>query len=82
MNDLESAGISIYPNPSTGLFTIQSVQSIESVQILDIRGRLVYKSTSTNESSFVVNISNENAGVYYVRLTGAFGTLTEKVVLH
>lgn len=82
LTDLQSAGISIYPNPSTGLFTIESVQSLETIQIMDIRGRLVYEASSLNESSLDVNISNENAGVYYVRISGAFGTITEKVVLH
>lgn len=82
IDDLTNAGISIYPNPSTGLFTIESLQSLESVQILDIRGRLVYEATSLNESSVEVNISNENAGVYYVRMSGTFGTITEKVTLH
>lgn len=82
LSDLENAGISIYPNPSEGLFTIESVQSLESVQILDIKGRLVYEATSLNASSLNINISNENAGIYYVRMSGAFGTISEKVVLH
>ncbi len=82
LDDLENAGISIYPNPSTGLFTIESVQSLETVQILDIKGRMIYEATELNESSLEINISNENSGVYYVRISGAFGSITEKVVLH
>ncbi len=81
LDNLENAGISIHPNPSTGLFTINASQALEAVEIMDVRGRLVYESGSLNGSSLDVNISNENAGVYYVRISGSFGTITEKVVL-
>lgn len=55
--------LSLYPNPATDEFTIQSKtgQTITSVKVYDLQGRLV-KSFDARENSF--NVSELNSGLY------------------
>ena len=82
LDHIEKSEISIYPNPNNGLFTIASSEPFEAIQIMDVKGRLIFTEEGLNLTSFDVNILNENTGVYYVRISGDFGVITKKVVLH
>jgi len=81
LEDLKELGVSMYPNPNKGLFSIESVQSMESIKIIDIKGRLVYEVTDLNETKMEIDISNEKSGIYYIHISGMFGIITEKIVL-
>ena len=82
IENLEHFGISISPNPSTGKFSIDSESyKIESVQVLDVRGRLVYEVAKIDEANIKLDISDENPGVYFVKLAGEFGTTIKRIIL-
>lgn len=59
--------ITIYPNPSTGIFNIVSQQNI-SVEIYDLLGKLVYNQSLANGTNSI-DISNFNTGVYLLKVT-------------
>ena len=82
IEDLEQFGISIFPNPSTGKFSIDSKSYlIESVKVLDSRGRLVRDISQLDETNILMDISDEKPGVYFVQVSGEFGTSLNKIVL-
>lgn len=71
-SDFENVtSITIYPNPSTGIFNIVSQQNA-SVEIYDLLGKLVY-SQSLVSGTNSIDISNFNAGVYLLKATDANG---------
>ncbi len=66
----------IFPNPSNGFFNIEVDDKNKNylINVLDISGRLILKSTFKNNT--VVNISNNQKGLYFLKIqdkeTGAF----------
>lgn len=57
-------GISIYPNPTTGILRIQSKKSIEKIEVYDTLGRLITFESNNN----VIDISKVNRGVYFINI--------------
>ncbi|HBD25619.1 T9SS type A sorting domain-containing protein [Flavobacterium sp.] len=73
-------GLTMYPNPLKGntLYLTSTANADMSVQIFDIVGKEVVKSTVINNS---VNVSGLNAGVYIVKVTEEGKTATRKLVI-
>ena len=57
--------ISIYPNPTNKYLTIQSLYIINSVEITDLLGHVVYKSGEVNDFNETLDL-NINSGIYFV----------------
>ena len=72
--------VSVYPNPTTGLFRIQNTGSkIQSVEVYDVFGKLI-SSTEVNDNDVTIDVSNYTKGVYFTRIRTENGTVTKKVV--
>ncbi|MBA5629181.1 T9SS type A sorting domain-containing protein [Moheibacter lacus] len=77
-NDLVSSSVSVYPNPTSGILHIQSDAPIEKIEIYSLTGQLLKKEYSTYE----LNLSNLNKGVYLMKISPEKGTsLTKKIIL-
>jgi hypothetical protein len=76
--------IELYPNPITdGHLTITSTESIQSVQILNITGKIVFNQEfSPNTNTVDLELDKLEKGIYLVRI-GFIGkeTHTEKVMI-
>lgn len=71
---------SIYPNPSSGKFNMQSVRSeVNRVDIYDTFGRNI-KSLYVDERKAVVDISSYPNGVYFMKCYSDAGIFSKKVV--
>jgi subtilisin family serine protease len=78
--------IAIFPNPSTGLFTItvQQPKATEtSISILDIYGREVKNvfSGEFRQKQFEVDLSDYSLGIYLVKVRTSLKTTTRKILL-
>ncbi len=72
----------IYPNPSTNLLNIYADESMKSVKIFDISGRLI-KSYTNVISPFIEIDTTVFTGVYFVIITFENGEIIEaKLVSH
>ncbi|MFH2143271.1 MAG: T9SS type A sorting domain-containing protein [Bacteroidota bacterium] len=75
--------ISICPNPSDGLFYVSAVNySGQEMQVfvMDMLGKTVF--TGNNASgSFVIDLSQQPAGLYYVNINAGGELFSEKVVV-
>ena len=61
-------GTVVYPNPNTGLFTIElNNGSVKTIEVMDLTGRIVLTNTSSNDK-MDFNISNLSNGIYYVKV--------------
>lgn len=82
----ENLGTTIYPNPSTGNFTVQfnplAKQDI-SIALIDIRGRLITTKHFSHQESFnrTLNFSQASKGVYFIKITNGDYQITEKIVI-
>ena len=74
--------IKIYPNPTTGIFTIELENLINNsllVEVYDIMGKKVVNKTVL-ENKMVINIANFPKGIYLVRVINNNKTFTQKIV--
>lgn len=73
--------LSVYPNPATDKLTIQSEESLASVIIYDLQGRIVYQSGESEEKILDVDLNNFSPGTYIIKTTDSNGnSLTEKFI--
>jgi hypothetical protein len=64
-----SASIRVYPNPATSLVTIDAgSHKIQSLQLLDLSGKLVSKTIVYNLQSAQINTSDLAIGVYFLKV--------------
>ncbi len=61
----ELAGLQYYPNPTTGGLRIQAEQAMESIQVFDVMGKLVYQQKA-DANQVALDLSALHAGVYLV----------------
>lgn len=76
---ISGASIVIFPNPSDGIFQIQVDQlEILNLTVVDALGRMIH-SQPVNLSTFTLDMSHLNSGIYTVMLRGNQGTYSRKI---
>jgi hypothetical protein len=75
VSELSSAGITVFPNPSTGLFTIEATGK-GSYEIIDATGKVIARDVLIASRS-TIDLSANGSGVYALRLwmNGTFSTV-------
>jgi hypothetical protein len=76
--------VAVWPNPAKQLLNVQIEGGVQYKQLglYDQLGRLVYGSGIERGQTFKsINIGNVANGVYYLRLTGDYGSETKKVII-
>ena len=76
--DLQN-NMSIYPNPSNGLFVIAGSAKQSLVEVFNVIGENIY-SAKSNSNKTEVNLSRQEAGVYFVKVKTADGIAVKKIV--
>lgn len=69
--------ISITPNPATNMIYVNG-KGFEKVEIVNFIGQVVYQNAIVSETT-QIDVSNLNAGVYFVRMIGVT-TVTKKFI--
>ncbi len=59
--------INIYPNPSTGIYYIESNTILNDLTIYDLMGRKVYNSSSNKN---IIDLSSQAEGIYLLQING------------
>jgi hypothetical protein len=63
-----SAGLRIYPNPTSGEFTVEHNSSLsKTIDVTDLSGRLIY-TTVSSQQVIKLNIKDLANGIYYVKI--------------
>lgn len=76
-NDLSSC--KIYPNPASDFIKVTSEIDISRIDIYSYSGALI-KQINVSGSNAVINISDLNAGIYFVQVKDALGAKMERIV--
>ncbi len=63
--------INVFPNPSSGLYTLEFLEVYTDVQIqvIDISGKIIYQHNSNSTGTILLNISDRPAGLYILKLS-------------
>ena len=78
-NEYSKNLFSIYPNPSTGKFSIEfsNQHQITSVEIYNLLGESVFQQQNTNE----IDLSSAAKGIYFVKVYAGEKIYTEKIIV-
>ncbi|MEQ8358765.1 MAG: choice-of-anchor B family protein [Cytophagales bacterium] len=70
LRELTAENISLFPNPTDGLFHLISDQNvINEVEVYDIRGKVILRRSLANfERDIILNLSTEESGLYFVNV--------------
>ncbi|PCJ24238.1 MAG: hypothetical protein COA97_10110 [Flavobacteriales bacterium] len=71
----------IYPNPTTGQFTIEleNISTDVLVEVYDAMGKMIF-AEKTSENNLQIDISNQPKGIYLVKIINGNNMFTQKVV--
>jgi len=74
------SGISVYPNPTSGVFTIETNSAfVKTIEVTDIAGRVI-AAQNTTDTTVSININGLAAGIYYVKVKSTVASDVVKVV--
>ena len=76
VSELKEAGISIYPNPSVGVFTIKNAEGYDVI-ITDITGKVIYHSTVTANEQVCL----QQSGVYIINFKSQTKNFSSKIIV-
>lgn len=89
--DLSSIGenyqagyLSIFPNPSTGIFTVSAEQDLiqnATIEVYNMVGEKVLNQHISGTADPVIDLSGRPAGFYFVKIVTGTNVFTQKVVI-
>ena len=84
IEELNSAAITVYPNPSTGLFYISNSDASQNFnyEVLDLNGRVISENTKevNGSATIEVDLTNVENGIYMIKLFNESGAKLVRVV--
>jgi hypothetical protein len=85
---MEEAEVSIFPNPSTGQFSVmlltaeeEAEAEMQNISVFDINGHLVADYNMKGVHNFQLDLKEQPAGIYLVRVTTNEKVYTEKIII-
>jgi hypothetical protein len=82
--DPDFKGLSIYPNPSNGLLTIETLADYDNAEIIiyDLLGRLIYTgSVPSVKGKLILDLRNQTEGEYMLRFKANGLDLTKRIII-
>ena len=80
MLDIEKEMSNIYPNPSNGIFNVNSESKYESIMIYDILGKEI-KKVHPLSNAFNIDLTNNPDGLYFMTVTKENKKFVYKLIL-
>ncbi|RLZ09280.1 T9SS type A sorting domain-containing protein [Faecalibacter macacae] len=76
LNDINSASVHIYPNPTTDVLNIKSDYNIKSLEVLDLTSKTILVTKNSNQ----IDVKNLNKGIYLLKIESEKGTSIQKFI--
>jgi hypothetical protein len=71
--------VMVYPNPTKNTINIECKNSIKTIQLYDVQGRLL-QTKLVDGLQTSIDISEKSKGIYFLKITSNNGSKVEKVV--
>ena len=84
INEEVAEGISVYPNPTSGMFTVGlgAIEGKTTCQIINANGSIIEtREVNADSNSEIVFDCNVSSGVYFVRIISGNNVWTKRVVI-
>ena len=79
-SDIQCPTISIYPNPTSGTVTIETLEA-GTLRVLDLYGREVYSLTALHSPLSTLYFGFLPDGIYLLQVTASHGTFNRKLII-
>jgi hypothetical protein len=73
--------LNIYPNPSKGIFSIESNEIIKSVQVVDALGKVVFNQNQWNDFKINISLTNLKTGIYFIKTATFISSTTNNIII-
>ena len=73
--------VGLFPNPTTGIISIQSDEAIKTVVVTNQLGQIILSNQYINETTIQIDLGHQAKGVYVVALTSHSGATVFKKVI-
>lgn len=81
LNEINNeSNISIYPNPSAGIFIIESPKHISSIEISNFIGEKIYSSFLCS-NKLEIDLSQKPQGIYFIKANSGLGIVIKKIII-
>ncbi|MCA6361405.1 MAG: T9SS type A sorting domain-containing protein [Bacteroidetes bacterium] len=74
VTEIDNSGFAIMPNPAASFINLNWTENVNTVVIVDIRGREVFTQNVSNRNTLTVDLQQLPAGTYSVRFIGSEST--------
>lgn len=80
---LNSHAITIFPNPSTGIYTLEFNNTTPQIKVcvLDVYGNRFLVKEYQNQKSSTVDLTNYSKGIYFIEITSDKERVVKKIIL-
>lgn len=80
-SDFDFASLAVFPNPSTGDWTISNKNSLEySLNLYDVSGKLISTHQNISGQNYTIEASNLRAGIYFANIVSNNSAKTIKLI--
>ena len=77
---LDASGVSVYPNPTNGEFTVEFAENVvKTIVVMDVTGRVVLSNNNVTGATHF-NLNSFANGVYYVKVVSSNSSKVVKIV--
>lgn len=81
VTNISETDINIYPNPSKGIFTLQSgADNIKSFDIFNMAGKIIL-SKNTKSDKTTIDLSNQAHGLYFIKMYSENNVYNAKLII-
>jgi hypothetical protein len=79
----DNVDMSVYPNPSNGLFTVSvtGLSNNVNMTVQNVQGQVVYSKDYANSFTEDIDLSGLAKGVYFIKLTSETTSQVKKIVI-
>lgn len=75
--------VTIYPNPSSGVFSIEiKDDAIIDISVTNSLGEYVYVDENIEKSKYILNLTGYAKGVYYIAIQGIHKQYKKKIIIN
>jgi hypothetical protein len=71
---------SIFPNPTEGNLTINLENDVNSIQVIDVTGKIIISEKNISKGYKSMNLTSLNAGVYFIKVTSENDTKVQRLI--
>jgi len=74
--------VSVYPNPSNGLFTVSTKNmQVTSIDVYDVTGKNILNRNNLQSSNeIILDLTNASIGIYFMKINSETGIITKRIL--